>query len=426
MKNPHYWLGTALLTTLSANTYASNGINMIGFGMESTSMAGADVALSRHTGALNTNPAGLTHINGKAVDIFGSLLRTFDLSHQDSFGNDKHADNKYTLLGGGGYAQSLQNLPCTAGIGMFVQGGAGGEFNNITTPFGGRDDMVSLFGIMKLSPGLGCQVNERLSLGASIAMTYSSIDKQRFFPNSSLAPVPGVMPDGFAGYELTGADTLKAGFKLGLQYKLTPELTFGAAYTSDTELPLKGGKLTANYRAFGLGNVTYRDTQVIGMALPQEVAMGFAWQANPQWLLSAELNWINWADAFNSVTITARQPDNAAAPAEYQIVSPAYWNNQLAIALGVAYRHSPDLTLYGGVNYGKNPIPTANTSPLLAGIIERHITGGFAKKLSQKWAFIGGFEYMLPKTVRYNSQLFGNAETRSDGLFMNFMVSRRW
>ena len=89
-------------------------------------MGGADIAVARDTSALNTNPAGLTQIHGQAFDGFGSVLRTFDLSHKDSFGNDKHADNKYTFLGGGGYAASLDSVPCTAGVGLFSQGGAGG------------------------------------------------------------------------------------------------------------------------------------------------------------------------------------------------------------------------------------------------------------------------------------------------------------
>jgi hypothetical protein len=47
-----------LFTSLAA--HATNGINLIGFGAESSLMAGADVAVARDTSALNTNPAGLT------------------------------------------------------------------------------------------------------------------------------------------------------------------------------------------------------------------------------------------------------------------------------------------------------------------------------------------------------------------------------
>ncbi|MGZ4955319.1 MAG: OmpP1/FadL family transporter, partial [Methylobacter sp.] len=299
--------GLALLITLfSPIAIATNGINLIGFGTESTLMGGADIAVARDTSALNTNPAGLTQIKGQAFDGFGSGLRTFDLSHQDSFGNDKHADNKYTFLGGGGYAASLDSVPCTAGIGLFSQGGAGGEFKNINTPFGNRDDMSSLFGMAKVSPGIGCRINDAWSVGASLAITYASVT-QKFFPNTSVGAVP------FAGYSLKDASALKVGFKLGVQYRINPSLTVAATYTEKTELPLTDGELNADYSAMGLGTVKYNNASLTGLALPREVALGAAFKPAETWLLSFKLNWINWADAVKSATLRATDPGNSSA-----------------------------------------------------------------------------------------------------------------
>ena len=77
-----------------STAHATNGINLIGFGAESTLMGGADVAVARDTSALNTNPAGLTQIKAPLADIFGSMLRTTDLVHKDSNGNQEHASNR--------------------------------------------------------------------------------------------------------------------------------------------------------------------------------------------------------------------------------------------------------------------------------------------------------------------------------------------
>lgn len=92
--------------SIATHSNAANGINLIGYGAKSTLMGGADTAVARDTSALNTNPAGLAQIKGKLFDGYGSLLRTTDLAHKDAL-NDAHADNKYTLLAGGGYAQQL-------------------------------------------------------------------------------------------------------------------------------------------------------------------------------------------------------------------------------------------------------------------------------------------------------------------------------
>lgn len=398
--------------------HATNGINLIGFGAESTLMAGADIAVARDTSALNTNPAGLTQIQGRLFDGFGSMLRTTDLVHKDSFGNEEHASNRYTFLGGGGYAQSLENLPCTAGVGLFAQGGAGGVFENLNTPFGTRDDLSSLFGIAKIIPGIGCQASESLSLGASLGIVYSSIE-QEFFPDTSFGGL-------FAGYRLEDAAALRMGFKLGAQYRVNPALTLAATYTEKTELPLTGGELVANYSGLGLGKVKYSDATVKGFALPREIALGVAFKPADAWLLSFKVNWLNWADAVETVTVRATDPNNGAAPAVYTLVAPADWKNQWVVASGLAYTWDDRTTLYAGHNYGQNPIPRKNSSPLLAGILEHHVTFGAARKIGPEWLLTGGIEYMLPVGEKYASALFGNAEVRNEAVFFHFMLSRRW
>jgi long-chain fatty acid transport protein len=404
-----------------STAHATNGINLIGFGAESTLMGGADVAVARDTSALNTNPAGLTQIKAPLADIFGSMLRTTDLVHKDSNGNQEHASNRYTFLAGGGYAQPIENTACTAGVGLFAQGGAGGVFENIRTPFGGRDDLSSLFGIAKIIPGIGCQVTENLSLGASLNIVYASIE-QDFFGNTSFQSGPV----SFAGYKLEDAAALRTGFKLGAQYRVSPALTFAATYTEKTELPMTGGSLVADFTAQGLGKVKYSDATVKGFALPREVALGVAFKPTEALLLSFKVNWLNWDDAIDTVTVRGTDRNNASAPAEYTLVAPADWKDQWVIATGLAYNWDDRTTLYAGHNYGQNPIPRKNSSPLLAGILEHHLTFGAAHKIDQNWTMTGGVEWMLPVGERYTNPLFGEAEIRNEAIFFHMMLSRRW
>jgi long-chain fatty acid transport protein len=412
-------IATALaLVTTGLVAHATNGINLIGFGAESTLMGGADVAVARDTSALNTNPAGLTQIKAPLLDMFGSVLRTTDLVHKDPR-NEEHASNRYTLLGGGGYARPLENMPCTAGIGLFAQGGAGGVFDNLRTPFGNRDDLSSLFGIAKIIPGIGCEVTDKLSLGASLNIVYASIE-QDFFANTSVNAVP------FAGYKLEGASAVRTGFKLGMQYRVTPALTLAASYTEKTELPMTGGTLTADFTDAGLGKVKYADASIKGFALPREVAVGMAFKPTDDWLLSFKLNWLNWGDAINDVTLRATKPNNASAQSIYGSSMAADWKDQWVVATGVAYNWDNRTTLYAGHNYGKNPIPRQNSSPLLAGTLEHHLTFGAARKIDPHWLMTGGVEWMLPVSVKYNSQLFGESEIRNEAIVLHFMLSRRW
>ncbi|MFL9609100.1 OmpP1/FadL family transporter [Methylobacillus sp. Pita2] len=403
-----------LLFTLAMPVHATNGFNLIGFGAESLLMGGADVAVARDSSAINTNPAGLAQVQGKAFDGFGSVLRTLDLSHADQHGSDVHASNRYTPLAGGGYVQSLESLPCTAGVGTFVQGGAGGVFRHINTSQNGQDNFSAKFGIAKIGVGIGCQVTERLSLGTTVGFTYASI-QQSLYRDS-----PGI-----GGIKLEDADGIRPNFKIGLQYKLSPTLTLGAAYTEKTKLPLTGGSFSLNA---GAQTFHYDDAKLDGFATPREVAIGLAWKPKADWLLAFKLNWINWSDALKSTTLTARNPDSAFAPSRITSSNRMDWHDQVVLALGLAHELNDKTTLYAGYNYGRNPMPRASTTPFIAGILEHHYTLGAAYKFSPEWTFTGGLEYSPVVKVNYNNRElpFGDAQLRNEALFLHFMLSRRW
>ena len=408
------------LALFAGASHATNGINLIGFGAESTLMAGADIAVARDTSALNTNPAGLTQIHNKHFDTYGSLLRITDLSHEDQFGNDRHASNLYTGLGGMGYAQKLETIACTVGAGLFAQGGSGGVFENLNTAFGTQDDYSGLFAVGKLTGGIGCEVNNKWSVGGSFGLVYAQAE-QKIFADTSAPPT-------FAGIEIEDASSLRTSFKLGIQYRATPRLTLAATYTGKTKLPLTDGELKLNMTGAGLGVVKYDDVSLKGLALPEEIGVGAAYQMNDKLLLSLKLNWINWSDAMKKTELRATDP-SIAGLADINSTSTMNWDNQLVFATGMAYQYNDKLTLYAGYNYGKNPIPKEHTNPVVAGIFDHHLTFGGSYKYNSQWTLFGGIEYDFRKKVEYtNPELpFGNdAQLRNEAVWLHLMVSRQW
>lgn len=132
------------------------------------------------------------------------------------------------------------------------------------------------------------------------------------------------------------------------------------AIPKKTELPLIGG--TAKFNFGTLGIAKYNELSIKGFALPREVAIGAAFKPNADLLLSAKIDWINWADAINDVTTRWSDTSSTFAPAVMVDVRPQDWSNQLVYALGAAYTYNEKTTLYAGYNYGKNPVPKNNSS----------------------------------------------------------------
>lgn len=406
---------------------ATNGLTLIGTGAESVAMGGADVAVARDTTALSTNPAGLSQLPGWAHDGFLGAAFALDVAHADQFGNDQQVANWAIPVGGAGVSKQLDSHNFTIGIGLFAQAGAGDVYNHLNTPFGGKDTLRAQFGVAKVTPGFAWQVFEPLAIGATLNVHYSSL-KQRVFPNTSFVDAADPTHS-FFGTSIDNASSVRLGAKFGALFKPASDLSLGITYSPEVKIPFDNGKLTVNFSALGLGMVTYHDLHLEGLALPTEIAAGAAWQASDRLLLALDLMWSDYSHALRSQSLRAADPDNPAAPPTIVSVAPLNWHDQTVVAGGCAYSIDDATRVYGGVNYGRDPVPPETLNPLLASIGEWHLTSGFAHRLDDLWSVSAALEYLAPKKVTYDnpSLPFGpGAQERNSYLAITLMLSRRW
>lgn len=413
------------MVSASQSALASNGINLIGFGAESVGMGGADLAVARDTSALNTNPAGLSQIDATQLDLYLGLANALEIRHKDQFGNDITIDNEWVSFSSFGFAHPIGDF--TFGVGLFVQGGVGVEYDSIKTAFGTTDDLSTQLRIARITPGVSWQVNDRLSIGGSALMTYADLE-QKIFPNTSVNNLQNPQQS-FFGLQIDDVDTLSAGVKLGVLYKAQENLRVAAAYTSKTELNLDGGQAQINMRAIGLGIVTYNTVESRGVDQPEEAGLGLSWNVNDSFLLSAELNWINWSEAIKNSVLNLANPSNELASPSITQTTAINWKDQWVLALGTSYQLKNRGVARFGLNIANNPIPDSNLSPLLAPIGRYHITVGYGQPLGDKWEMNLAFEYQVKESKTYtNSQLpFGsNASIDVETMVFHWVLSRYW
>ncbi|WP_299689749.1 outer membrane protein transport protein [Hydrocarboniphaga sp.] len=406
---------------------AGNGTNDIGYGAESGGMAGADLAVARDTAALNINPAGLTQIRDRAFDFDIEPFYLGRTRHRDQYGNDKGVGNLLSAIASGGYAQRLPGSSLVAGVGLFAQGGAGFSYDDLNTAFGTQDELSATFGSFKIEPGFGWQLGDSLSLGASLGITYS-MAREKFFPDTSVADPSGATAP-FFGIRVDGAGGWSSNGKVGFQYRPNPNWTLAGAYTSKTRLKLEGGDATVNYEAIGQGRVVYRDASLAGLTLAQEAGIGVAYRPNPAWLLSTEINWVDWSSAMRASTLMLSKPDNADVPQDLSLTSRLDWHDQYVFAIGAEYRWSPSTSLRFGYNYGRNPIPAQTLNPALAVTANRTFAVGFSHDFTAQWQFSSCLYYQPIVEMTYTNPelpLGADAYNRWEGLIAQFVVSRRW
>ncbi|WP_293374214.1 outer membrane protein transport protein [Nevskia sp.] len=403
--------------------FAGNGLNVTGVGSQSLGMGSADIAVPGSTTAVTINPANLTQIPGSRLDASVEPFVTYGFSHSDSLNERQKSDQAYGTLLNASYSRKILRPDLTFGIGMFVAGGYGTEYEDLNTAFGTVDEYSAIFGVTRMSTGLGWQVTPQLSVGAAFNVSYASI-RQKLFPNTSNAEA------GFFGLRLDGADGVSYNGRIGLLYQLSPTIAIGASYATINKLKLEGGELSVNYSAIDQGVVRYGEARVTGFALPQDFGIGIAWQATPKWLISTEVTWLDWSGAAKNVRLTARDPEtaNADVPQNIELVQALQFHDQFVLAIGTAYDVTDRLRLLAGINIARNPVPDENVTPTINLTQELEFDFGIRYTLSKTWEIATAVQYQPEKSefAENPAQPFTNARDGYGVLGLLFEVSRRW
>lgn len=396
----------------SSTAWATNGMNMIGYGAVSSAMGGADLALVDNATAMNINPAGLSGCCGSEISVGDSMLQSRN-HHQDQHGNDQLAEEQLFHLPLLAWAQPVKDSPFIIGLGFFAQGGMGLRYENLRMPFADQvtmsqeyDELSSDISYMKVTPTLAWRSEDRrLKLGISLQGGYATAE-MNMFPHTSLSvDQDGDGSDDFAffGMKLKDSRALAAGLRLGFQYQWG-NLTLGGAYMTASKLTYKDGRAQINYSAIGEGVVDY-DAEVSGFNWPRQAGLGFSYLFGRKLKLAMDVDWINWSQAVKKIRMDLHQTGNDQVPSSISYSYPMSWRDQWVIAVGLEYRCDNDLRLRLGYNHGNDPVPGKNLFPYFPAIVTDHVTTG-AGFTWQNWQIDLAMEWALKKKAYGDNGLF--------------------
>lgn len=429
--------------TAPGSALATNGFNFYAFGSEATGIGGADVAFVRDTSALVINPAGLGHIGAgdeeKPHRFDGQLdpYYLIDVRHRDSLDNDEQSKPRLGASGSMAYAQRVGDN-FVVGAGAYVAGGLGFEYRGLDSGYGTRGEINTRFNVLRFAPGIAWDLQNGLTLGASLSVNYA-MARQKEFADTSVfnlldqqGSLFGSRIDGLRGFGLGG--------NFGLRYVLPPradgleQWTFGLAYRSRSKLDLKDGKLTVNYNALGAGRIPYHDVSLHGVVIPQDVQAGFQFRANKHWKLMGEVTWIDWSDAIQEFRLEASSPERNPLPLlipnQIERRQTLEWRDQWVYAVGVMYEpYRRGWRVSAGFNYGRQPVPKRNLTPLVAALPEKHFSIGGGFDFLQNWEVNLAAVYIAKTTVDYENaatRITADAQESHETIAISLGISRSW
>lgn len=460
---------------VSAPAFATNGMNMEGYGPVATGMGGASFAYDNGNAGIINNPATLGFMQ--------SGTSRFDVAigglHPDVTSNGKGSDADAFYMPAVGYIRKDGKI--SWGVGMMAQGGMGTEYSdgsfwgtlsatgNVAggswTPGTRTAAMAtgqalknrSEVGVGRVIFPLAYEVNDKLTVGGSLDYVWAGMDIQwlvdgahfmnlmpgqtQLFGQASGSLVTtmggmigaGVGEIGWGYFNFTDNNDFSQKAKgdgwagnLGFTYKVSPQLTIGGVYHAKTNISdMKTGTSSAQL-VFGLdmGGDVLTQVPLTGQMViknfqwPETYGFGFSYQANDAWQFVADYKRINWADVmknFNMSFIADGSAGNGAfANLVMDLTYYQNWKDQNVLMLGTSYKYNDALNLRIGVNLANNPVPNSYVTPLFPAIEKSHLTFGAGYKFDKASSVDFSLVYVPKVTVTNNWSAVAGANPTSN------------
>jgi long-chain fatty acid transport protein len=384
MKRISRYLAAAAIAALAAPALATNGMRMIGFSPTQNAMGGTSVGATLDSGAVLTNPAGITEMGHR----FDASLTWFDptvkytATSADPVNFPVAADGvEYTSNRGGsiipniGYVLPI-NQDLFFGLGAFGVGGMGVDYD--PGLYGGPT--LTSYMNLRIAPALAYKVNEMFSVGLTL--------------NASVAQMEYDVAAGFGQVPHDTATSFGYGATLGVKVTPMKDLTFGLAYETKSDFQDFEFTIPSHQVPTGLPPPNHLatvpgGTDKLAFDQPAVATAGVAYRVVPALLLAFDVQWINWSDVMgaNGPKYTNDTQLTGAMPYDMS------WDDQMVYKLGVEFAATEAIKVRAGYNYGKNPLDPSRAFENIAfpAVVESHVTLGLGWDITPAWGLqVGG------------------------------------
>ncbi len=319
-----------------------------------------------HADAAWTNPAGLTGLEQNELMLGSQAIvpqRKFDVSSSSTAGGGNGGtSDEIALVPSAFYAHKLTDK-VTAGFSVVGAMGGGDKFDDDWAGRYGAIE-VSLQGLA-ISPSLGYEVNEDLSIGAGVSFVYTMFYQE-------LAINKGPLPDGFAEFD----DLDDWGYQpfLGLTYQLNERTLIGVVYRAEMDVELEG-----DLNLEGLPPIA--DEVDLEWDNPQWLEVGLRYDLTDKWMVALNAGWQEWS-TFSENTISV---------GNQEVVINRDWDDTWHAGISVAHIDKEKGRAFSvGFAYESSPVSDSNRTIDFAMDEQFKFSGAYAWEVNENWKCSAG------------------------------------
>lgn len=343
----------------------ADGVMLDGLSPRSIGRGGTNLGHADNGALWFDNPAAAVNIDGCGLLDLGMdvIITQFQFSNPI---NPGATDTRATPLPQISLVKRSNDGQWAYGLGVFTPAGFSAIYQlQSVFPYWGPRQYKSFGSLAKVLPGLAYRLNDQLSVGATlgVAVSYDQLNGPYFLQSPPLSGLPTLLD-----LRATGAALC---WSAGLQYRLTEATTLGATYQSESRFEAHG---PAEVTVPVLGSSTY-DSR-LDITWPRSVGLGIRHELCPCRIVSADVLWTNWSEAFDSLGIHLRNPGNPwFFPYDEQL--PLRWRDTVSLRVGYERVLDGGRTLRFGYVYHRNPIPAGTLTPYIQAILEHAFSAGY-------------------------------------------------
>ena len=335
--------------------------------------------------ALAANPAGLTSLSGRTLDMSVSLVLPRG-SFSNSVNNSAQLSKTPGALPYGAFGMPVGHSRFSFGVGFAPDLMSVADWHYVDAPgvagasYGLQEQKSAILAGRAIA-GLGVVLNPKISVGVSVGADYNSntLDAPYVFQQQPvLQGLKTLLDLHTTGYGWNGS--------VGALIRPTRTVELGLAWKSSTTIVSHGaasGDANAQFAALGLAGVpsTFTYAAQVRNVLPQSLLANIAWRVNPRWLVAFQTDWVHWHSAFGTLPVTLTNGTNAAInglvnSATLQDGVPLDWKDQYSFHVGAERLLTERTSLRFGYAHANDPVPSSTLVPLTAAIMSNQISTG--------------------------------------------------
>ena len=320
-------------------------------------------------GSLYFNAATITELPGTQVEVGGSFVKPWaDVKTINPYSGEKQIGRGHSKIWPlpSAYVTHQLDDEFWVGFGAFTRYGLGAKFPKY---WAGRycnykAEILSF----DLSPQVAWKASDSLSLSAGLSIRYFDIELAQRIDAAGLYGLRNYNDPSYSPYDIDQdlhGDDIQPGVDLGLMWKITDDITFGAAYHSRMQFKVHGdAKWKKPAAVDALAPTFFEDTTFTSRNYnPDKIMTGLSWDATERLRLSAGVTFTTW-HLYDDLLIKL---DREMLPGRRELSSDKEWHDAWRFSVGADYDLTEEWVARAGYTWDQSPINGAYADYMVPG-----------------------------------------------------------